>query len=213
MAVGAVGDIFEAITQCSCGGQIGLNVRHWRTTFIIGDSASEQEIADELSTIIAPYYKQYLNMTQARYDGLRLQKIAPLPKRDAVISAEGAGSGTQEDVDQMPTQVAGLLTLRTGLAGRAKRGRAYLPFFNEHQNTTVARPEATVAAYLDDFGLHWSTAITVVGAAGSATIEPVIFHRSNLTADRITAWVSRNHWGTQRRRSFVREAADSLVVA
>lgn len=98
--------------------------------------------------------------------GIALQRVEgrqlawPQPTYDAAMVRTGVVAG-----DMLPTQIAMVATLRTGMAGRSYRGRLYLNGFTEGQQSASAWDVALVAAiqtYFDD----------LVAAYGSGGADP-----------------------------------------
>jgi hypothetical protein len=75
-------------------------------------------------------------------------------------------SGGATAVDPLPHQCALVVTLNTGLAGRRKRGRLYVPGFSE--------PDQAVGAWLSSIVTTWGTALNTVKAKymGAGATDP-----------------------------------------
>lgn len=77
----------------------------------------------------------YLSPLAAAYvvDGVRIQDLSPGVAAGLVFGT-GAGGGNDVD-DALPPQIALCVTWRTGLKGKANRGRSYLTGFAEDSQT------------------------------------------------------------------------------
>lgn len=209
-AIGAVGDVYEMTTICRYGGQNGLNKTHWKVTFIIG-SPEEPSTASGMNAMFQTQYTDYLS-DQCKYVGLTWQKIHPLPVADLNPVLANA-TGSRESQVGLPTQVSGILTKRTGVAGRANRGRIYLPFWQESDNSSASRPEAAAITLMAGIAGTFETTHVLAVTGGSITLQPVIWRRGPRTTIAVTSVSPRLYWATQRRRSFVREHDDALIPA
>jgi len=204
----AVGDILKHVNYCRAMGQNGLNVRHWRVSFQSGVAPSLDDVALALDDIFRPLYTAYL-LTSAQHLGTTLQKINPLPVGDEGSTSRSGVPGVVEGTP-LPPQCCGHITLNTGVAGRANRGRMYLPFWAEEQ-CTGAVPTAGAIALMLPIGVAHKTVQTFVIGAGSITLQPIIWRRASETYIQITSGTIQPHFSTQRRRSLVHTNDDALI--
>lgn len=195
-------DIVEVKFFCSAGGiQNGINVLHYKVSGVPVPGVTDSDAAAALSTQAAPLYKAYLP-TGTRYEGVRLQIVRPglFP---AAVSVAGAGVGLIAQ-DRLPSQVAFLLSLRTGVAGRSGRGRVYLPFWPETYNSSTGRPEAVAVTAATNWSNAMIANLTVTVGAFSCVLSPVIMSKVGALATPIvTTVLIRQEWATQRRRSQI----------
>lgn len=197
----AVGDLFEVKVYCRLTEQLGLNVSHWRITSISGSTPTDNVIADAISTALGPTLRGCLS-SQAAYAGLTLQYLAPGAPRPEITSISEAGAGTVTG-DALPRQVAGLLTLRTALTGRANRGRKYIPFPAEEDNNSDARPTATYLVQLAAHGAVYAADVLAGTPPVSAILHCHVYQKALGIAQAVTTVVTRTDWATQRRRSAI----------
>lgn len=197
-----VGDIIQARFYCRLGIQGAVNVRHYRVTTKSGSGATVPQIAVALAAMGFPAAYQAQLVADAEYRGLDITLIRPtlgVPHQDA--SGQGAGLNAG---DVLPPQTSGLIKLLTAQGGRGNRGRVYIPFPCEIDNTASAQPGTDYINGLVLLGNLFSTALTAVGAAGNLNdLVPVLFHRKTLTTTPVTGSVARNLWATQRRRGYL----------
>lgn len=180
-------------------GQLGLNVRYYQVFNVVGDSVSVQEAADQMSNSYAPVIKPCMS-SEAEYLGLSLKKIFPLPVELGVISDDGAGFGLSSAV-LLPTQVAGIITLRSALAGRENRGRVYVPFpSGDDLDAATGDPTAGYIANLADLGDFFRDELTFTVGANSAQFRPVIAGPDGQVRAPIIEFTARSRFATQRRR-------------
>ncbi len=199
MPILAIGQFLRQTIWTQKGNQAGLMVHHWRVSAVVAPAPTDQEAVADLSTIIAPSIKGLL-AAEASYLGSILSVVFPA-NLAPVFSTVGAGVGTVAG-EPLPTQVAGLITLRSAVAGRMGRGRKYVPFPGEADNVTGDGPTAGYVVRLNTLASNLTTQRTVASlGGGSAVLIPVIFRRAlpNLSND-VNAFTSRTKWATQRRR-------------
>jgi len=138
----------------------------------------------------------------ASYRGVLGQIILPAPPAAYVVQIGHAGPGTDSQY-ALPTQTSGLISWQTAKAGRAYRGRTYLPFpsivedaAGEVPTTSYITKGQTLAAAL--LGLT-----SIVVGSRSATVQLSLLHRKGLlknTVTPITAFTMGGRWATTRRR-------------
>jgi len=206
----AQGDIYVAKTFCTRANQLGINVRHWYVPGISGLSVTETAAADEMSTALGPLYKAYLNAAD-RYEGLTLQRIWPVPVLERVVSLDEAGVGDSSG-EYLPNQCSGIVTLTTGIAGRRYRGRLYLPFWSEGDNTTGGIPGAGALALMNALGAYFTNIVTFGAGGDEAQFEPIVYHGDGDFTP-VTGAFARSYWGTQRRRGLATQQNDILILA
>lgn len=211
----ALGDIysvklFSRITPIAVGSQLAINVLHYRVEEVLGLPKDDQEIADAFSDHFGPVYGAYLSV-DASFRGVIVQKINPLPVSIAVSSTSGQQAGVRVAGDLLPPQVSGMITKQTGGAGRAKRGRIYMPFPGE-DDVTDSIPNAAYIAALSATLTSFVTFVLAGPLPNRTSFGPVIFHRANPgNPDPIATAVARPYFTTQRRRAWVTGADISPI--
>lgn len=193
-----VGDIIQVRFVVQSGTQVSFNVRHYRVSALAAPEATLQQIADFMDLTTGDNYPPLLE-SGARYLGVMASKVRPLPPGPDFTATASAANGSRSG-DPLPKQIAGVLSYRTAVATRRGRGRSYIPFAAEIDNTSSGVPSATYIANLVSLGSAMTETKTVVNGAGGSTLLPVIFHKATGTSDDVTAAVARTVWGTQRRR-------------
>jgi hypothetical protein len=196
----AIGDIYKVRFACMLGSQLGLNIRHYRTVAEPLGPVPVSAIADAFDFEFAPLYKPLL-VDNAEYLGVGVQLIVPAPPQleSFVVIRRGFGLAAG---DPLPTQVSGLISLRTAFAGRRFRGRSYIPFPPEIYNDETGTPTAPYNTALAALALEQTQELTVTFVLQSTTLRPVIFHRTTSTSTDVTAAIPRDGWATQRRRGI-----------
>lgn len=199
MAVLDIGDRIQAVIHTRLQGQNGLMVRHYTVFASAGAARTTQHVANHLDTAFAGVVKACMS-ENAQYLGVSCKKINALGS-DSDFAVTNDGPGTVES-EPLPGQVCGLISLKTGLAGRSRRGRVYVPFPAEGHNTFFATPEAAYKTALDNFrNALIADQIVSDGGGNSVSIEPVIFSRTLNQTFAIQSGVSGTHWATQRKRA------------
>lgn len=197
----AVGDVLEvkfftnnAVQQC-------INVLHYQVFTIAGGAMTDVQLVGAMSTTVSALYRGFMS-SQASYAGARLQRLSPGILTAAVTSINGAGVGTIGG-DMLPPQTSFLVQKRTSFAGRTHRGRVYLGFFSETNNSAAGLPDATAQT---NAGLWAGQTLTqqayIVGGV-TTTLTPVIRNRVTGAIQGVEAIVNRTQWATQRRRSMI----------
>lgn len=192
-----VGDIYEVALWSHMGVQAGIMVRHYRVLAVRGAGVTDAAIAALVSSEFAAKVKALL-CTSATFEGATVQKISPAPvgSRTADLGDAGAGTG---GATIMPPQVAGLITHRTSLAGKSKRGRSYIPFPAE-EDSDAGNPTAAYVVKLDTLASEFQQLLLVGTGGNEADLKPVVWSRKLSTATDITLSIARTVWATQRRR-------------
>lgn len=194
----AIGDIFEFKIFTQAPQQVGINIRHYRVSNIVTNQVPADAMADQLATNLRPLYLSMME-TLAVFAGITARKIHPLPV-ELESTLEGlSGPGTVLG-DPLPRQVSGVLTLGTPLAGRANRGRLYMPFPAKASSDAFNVPEATYKNNLQSLGMALISSFTATQGVNSTTLTPVIWRRGPRTFTDLTRAVAQPRWGTQRRR-------------
>lgn len=196
----SVNDILEVRIFCdrTLSGQAAVNVRHYRVTQVQGSGATNLVIAQFLDTAFHSKYKPLL-CDSARYKGVGVRRIFPLPAETETLTGGNMGSGTATG-QALPEQTCGVITLRTDLGGPRYRGRVYIPFPAEDSNDSDAKP---TTAYYDNLTLLGDVlAAGMSPGSGGNTVDmvPVIWSRKYGTWRDVTGRQSRFKWGTQRSR-------------
>jgi len=196
-----VDNIVELKVYCQQGEQVAVNTYHWKASAITGISRTDEQVAVDFAADVAPLYKAWMPST-ALFRGIRVQIIHPLPEPVYQANISTAGIGAR-GADGLAPQLCGLVTKRTVLAGRANRGRMYLPFFAEDQSSADGRPEAAAMVLMSAWANYASTIRTFTSGPNSVTLRPVLWQRVDRTSIDVNAIVVRDAWATQRRRSLV----------
>jgi len=205
-----LGDVWEFGIVCSTVDQYSINVRHYRVSATAGASVDDESAIGALSGFVEGPYKAMLS-SQARFHGVFLQRLKP-NKTARLINKLDAGPGEVDD-ELLPRQTAGVVKLRSGVAGRSKRGRVYLPFMAESFNSVAGQPTAAALTAMTNVAAALTTTRTVGAGGNTAVFIPVIFSRKNNTTEDIAGYAVRGRWGTQRRRSDLnRPDADPIQV-
>lgn len=193
------GDDLEVVFYCQSGPQVSLNVSHWVVSTAVGAPTMEA-VALLLGTAFAPLYKACMS-SNATYNGVGVKRIIANPT-DPVFDSTGNGVGDSV-ADIIPNQVAGLISFRSGLAGRSNRGRKYVPFPSEEQNTSNGKPTNDYLTALEALADGYLATQGVTGGGTTITVDCEIYSRKEGTLIPITSYLLRPFWATQRRRSLI----------
>jgi len=195
----AVEDIIQVKVLTRLGNQAGLNILHWRCTAqVSGGLVTEAAAAASFEALIAPVIKPLLTVP-ALYQGIQLQTVHPVVTLGS-LNATGAGAGTG-GANPLPGQCCGSLTKQSLFAGRSNRGRVYVPFPAEEDNTVDHIPSVGYQAALANYGDAIETTRVVTVGTSTATFTPVIFRRGAPAASVTLVNIRTNvAWSTQRSR-------------
>lgn len=193
-----VNDVLEVRYVSTAGLQVSLNVRHYVITSVGAPEPTHQDIADRLGVVMATQYKTQLS-SSATFRGIGVRRLLPPPRTAETVDGTTSGPGTR-GADLLPKQIAAVISLRTAEATRRGRGRMYIPFPSETDNTSAGLPVAAYGTDLVNLAALQNDLITVTAGGGTLVMTPVIFRRSDGTTRVITQVNARSIWGTQRRR-------------
>ena len=130
-------DVLEVKLYTSMGNQVSINTRHYVCKGLNPDQTAVDAAVD-LTTKLAGPMKAVIS-DLATYRGLSIQRLLPAPITVAHWTDDGKANGTLSG-DPLPPQTAGLISLRTHLAGKSRRGRQYTPFPTEDASDPEGRP-------------------------------------------------------------------------
>jgi len=199
----SLGDIVEFSPVCLTLNQYTFNVFHFVVTSVTGTTVTDQDVGADLDNLVAPFYKSLLP-TNCSYYGSKVQTIKPV-RYDPTYRSTNRGAGTIAG-DCLPTQVAGLTNLKTGVASRRTRGRFYMPATAEDDSTAVAQPSAGYVTALQNLNnALFSYTGTTVGAA-NVFASWIVYSRTGLSYLPVTSYTVRTNWATQRKRSQIKHA-------
>lgn len=191
------GNILEVRFVSQKDEQVAYNVRHYRVSSLGGQGTTLQEIIDALDVKFHADYKALLSI-DATYLGMDARRVWSDTTSPRFSNAnQGSGDVTG---DPLPTQTAGLISLRTDLPGGSGRGRMYVPFPGELDNDASGKPTTSYTGRLADLGDALTDDVIVNVGADSTTLQPVVFDRQLAGWNAITGRVVRAKWATQRRR-------------
>jgi hypothetical protein len=199
MAIPQLSDIYRVIFASWYDGQYGLNIRYYLVDQVEGASGTEFEMANILKTDLGTLYQPLIN-DEAIFLGVSVRNLTQLPPPAAVTSSGGSLAGTG-GTPPLPTQVAGIITLRSGLAGRAHRGRLYIPFPSGDSNDAdTDRPNAGYIAAATALANELILPKLIGTLPDRCRIVPIIKQAAVIDTDPIRAAEPRELWATQRRR-------------
>jgi hypothetical protein len=195
-----VGDIMLVRNICLTPSDGAINARHYRVSAVGGTGPTDQEAANVFATSWKPLYVALMAAT-ATWFQTDIRRIFPLPLGATSISDLTTAVGSVIP-DALPQQISGIITLHTALAGRAGRGRIYVPFPAEADSS--GSPPVPLAGYITRLNALRDAmllTLTTPGMVNNATFQPVIWHRASSTFTLVASATSRNYWATQRRRN------------
>ena len=148
--------------------------------------------------------------SKARYQGVGARQILPLPATSEALSGTNAGPGVGTGI-ALPAQVCGLVSLRTNVGGRQGRGRSYIPFPSQMNQTDEFTPNAAYLTALTTIG-DFLIANQICGTApNQTTLVPVLFNRKTSVFSYLSNYRLPPRWATQRRRGAFGRPNESPV--
>lgn len=198
-----IGDFWKVRFAHTLNTQVAFNVWHFVTAAETGAGVTPQKVADQMDSLWGPAIKPLMT-NAANYKGCGVQLIRGGVAFEEVYAALESGIGTG-GTNPLPQQVAGLVKLMTGIAGRANRGRKFIPFPDESMNSG-ADIQGPTAGYLLNVSNLMSNFIPFVvagGAGDTTTLEPTTRTREGVSYPRVTLYNVRAYWSQQRRRSLL----------
>jgi len=194
------GDVMEITPWCNLLGQFSANVLNIRIKNTVGTTVTDSLVTDDLDALLAPLYKVFLP-TNCSYYGTKGQVVKPT-RYDPITTIAQQGAGTLAG-DCLPTQTAGLATLRTGLANRSQMGRVYFPASSEADNDASAQPSLTYRNAINTIVVALRSGGTVINGGDSVDWEFVVRSRHLDIETPVTAHAIRLNWATIRKRSHI----------
>lgn len=191
------GDVLRFSCVTWTADQLGIFDMHYQCGAIVGAGARAGKVAQAILTALEITLPPLLSV-QTRLLGARMDfvRLTPLPLGGI---ADSAAIGTDPG-QTLPQQVSGILTKVTTLAGRANRGRCYIPFPTTTYLDTDDSPNVPYVLGLDALGADLVAVRTVTDGADSSTVGAVLYHRASNTTTAVASWLSRKRWATQHRR-------------
>lgn len=194
----AVGDIWRLKIACWMRGQLGLNVRYYVVAEESGGPVSALAVANRVDTGVRALYQAVL-CADAVFMGVSAARVIPAPPELASVSEEGEDDGMMNDVP-LPSQCAGIITLRTGSSGREWRGRAFIPFPGSDAANTDGMLADNYFGDLEALGAALIQTLDVEDGPNLAALAPIITAPPFGAYRQIADYAVRREFGTQRRR-------------
>lgn len=195
-----IGGIVKAITYCTIPGQVSVNSRMWQLTNLTsGQAFSSNMFTITYDTTMLPLYVSLLS-DAALYYGTQvyLQNpigLPPRPDSDNANQSPGQGPG-----GLLPSQTAGLISLKTSTLGKIGQGRVYVPFPYNVANEVNGSPTVVYMENLSNLGTFLSQPFAVIDGGITATFRPCLYRGGTDTPRFIDQAVPHDAWATQRRR-------------
>ena len=197
------GDIILAVVRCDAPDlQAGENVLHYVISASAGAGVGLLDVANALFALKAPVYGPVI-ANAAQFSSVTCTSIFPLPRSLSVKSTTAPVVGTG-GIGLLPEQVSGIVKKRTLVGGRHGRGRAYIPFPADIDNSATGRPTVAYVTALATLALEMLTPVLVTVGAATVLLDPCIVNRSvPISLAATTPVLDTNaeaSWATQRRR-------------
>lgn len=196
-----VNDILAVRAWTELDGQGAVNTYHFDVATISGGACTDQDLADDLNTPFAAFYKSLCGNT-VEYKGLQVyfaRRSGPLP--NAVKNTASAGP-CAAGINSIPKVAAAILKYGTPLRGPGGRGRVYLPFVYTGYADINGRPSTGLDVLVNSFASNLLTPVALTNGASTATLVWGILHRSGLPFPftQITSAESADKFGQMHKR-------------
>lgn len=203
----ATGNLCQVRIWCVAEEQAAVNTVWYECAAAGLSPATDQDLCDTIDTLVAPLYQAWMS-SATEYRGVEVMLVDPAPPYKPlfgpVIQNVNAGPGIT-GTKVLPRQVCGLIKYSTGRAGRAFRGRLFIPFSSDSNYATNGQVNATGIAALS------AIAVALLGDPGvsiggrTATLVRILHHRKNkegLYPDPtpVTGGTISSSYATQRKR-------------
>ncbi len=195
--VDTVGDIFRVTMAFTyADSQVEECTIHYRVA-VAGTGDSRLGLLGYADTGVLVYLLPRVPAT-ASYYGSEISAAKTAAPWGPKVSYSGVVGGSA--FIPLPTQTRGLISWKTALAGRAYRGRTYLPSTTIDNLTAPGKP--TAAAVTSWAG--WATYMVAPAVVSGTTWVPGVFHRKPTAViasvfDPFTSFTASNQFATQRR--------------
>lgn len=195
----AANDIIKIRLWTHDAEQAAVNTFHYLVTAITGAGpVSEVDFATAFDNAVSIAYRALIS-SSARYDGVQVQVVFPLPLLVAEAYVGGAGNGTA-NVAGAARQSAPLIGWKSGVAGPGGRGRTYIPFTPADATDGAGNATAAYKALLQAFATAVRTFTTVVVGGATLTCGLVIKKSNAATTIGVSSDVVSGKIATQKRR-------------
>lgn len=206
-----INDVYKVGLTSWLNSQLGLNVRYYQVTATGGFGISDSTLAEGIYAILGPLLAD-CESADSEILGVAVRNLTQVPLTAFAISSGAALAGSVTG-NELPTQTCGIITLGTGLMGRANRGRIYVPFPAIADQDVDARPDASYMTALVALAVGLIAPITVTSGGNSATVNPVIVNRALTSVKPILDATSRRAWATQRSRGTYGATNPRVIAA
>lgn len=193
-----VGDTIEVTMWSQDSEQAGLCVFHYRVITAPVGLVKLSAAPGAMFTALSAPFAGCMSLN-ASVHGFIVKRVRPgiptIPYFSTSFSIPGTLTG-----DQLPRQVSGLMTKRTGSPGKSGRGRIYVPFPTEVMSSSAGEPTGPYSTLLGTLRTAMLANVNVVDGINTAILSPAVFSRTLGIDSLMTDITARTHWATQRRR-------------
>jgi len=194
----ADGDLYEVAFVFRHDQQNAFMIRHYVAEELVAGVVDISLIPAAISDLMGESFRAAMS-SLSTYRGCTVKRLQPNPS-DAFSTTADSGVG-DFDNNVLPTQVAGLISWRTGFAGRSKRGRSYMPFPPDVASSPDGHVTNGHKTLLNNIAVNLSTDVVVSAGGASYNIAPIVYSRKLDQRFLITSHIIRGEWATQRKRS------------
>ena len=193
------GDIiqFRVVTKDETGGEC-FNIFNFGINNPVVGTVTDLAAVEIMDGILAPLYKA-LMAPSSTYDGIEGSIVNRSPKPASVFYNGSTGPGLVGSKN-LAGQTAGIISWTTAFAGRAFRGRSYIPNLADGWKLATGIPSSFFQTAMLALGAAIITQSAFTDLGASAPCVLILFHRRTLGFNLILGLHVPLKFATQRRR-------------
>jgi len=165
----SVNDIYEVAVFQSLGGIQVVNVHHLRD---VSGSGTAAALAADWAAQVIPGWKTGVS-NNLSFQQVTARKINPNTGEFAATTLTGTGTNAQQS---LPVVCAGVITWRTGAAGRRRRGRTFVCGLQDLAGQVAVLTSANQTVLGSMAGIIFARYVTNSGTSG---YKLVVYSRKN----------------------------------
>jgi len=175
-------------------GDVAQNVLNYQGSDSL-DAAGASAINDAFDTAYSTDLRGVIS-NDVTFLRVRVTDLSFAPYTEYVYDHSTAGNNTNAN---LPTQVAAVVSLHTGIGGRSGRGRIYIG----GMTVDALADQGTLTNTYRTAVLAWATDVSVITHSG-VTWQLGVFSRKLVEINPVTLFTMDNRADTQRRRANIR---------
>lgn len=193
-------DIVRVSVLCRVGTRDAYNIWYFVASGTTGvGTITYDDLATTWKTLAEAVYPGVMSPSGTLI-GASVNRAFPAPPTPSINAGDSDLPGLITG-DVMSRQTCGAVTKRTELAGKAYRGRAYIPFPSEASNDADGNPTNGYRTAVATLCGSFCAAQTITVGTATIILYPIIYHKATSTYTVVSSFNVRTYWTTQRRRN------------